>query len=92
MEHSVARLVFDGNPERPSSRPIASATSGFPLFHGSADADTQLAPWHYYFLRCGKKGLPYVELTTDITNIASQSVILANGGKVVEQFNGAILC
>ena len=34
-----------------------------------------------------KEGLPYVELTTDITNIASQRVVLANGGKVVEQFN-----
>jgi predicted acetyltransferase len=34
-----------------------------------------------------KEGLPYVELTTDTTNIASQRVILANGGKVVEQFN-----
>jgi predicted acetyltransferase len=34
-----------------------------------------------------KEGLPYVELTTDLTNIASQRVILANGGKVVEHFN-----
>jgi predicted acetyltransferase len=34
-----------------------------------------------------KEGLPYVELTTDTTNIASQRVIVANGGKVVEQFN-----
>ncbi|HEY3747138.1 MAG TPA: hypothetical protein VGL17_12890 [Gemmatimonadaceae bacterium] len=33
------------------------------------------------------EGLPYVELTTDTTNIASQRAILANGGKVVEQFN-----
>lgn len=34
-----------------------------------------------------KEGLPYVELTTDITNIPSQRVILANGGSVFEQFN-----
>jgi predicted acetyltransferase len=34
-----------------------------------------------------EEGLPYVELTTDTTNIASQRAILANGGKVVEQFN-----
>ena len=34
-----------------------------------------------------QEGLPYVELTTDITNIASQRVMIANGGKVVEQFN-----
>jgi predicted acetyltransferase len=31
-------------------------------------------------------GLPYVEITTDIDNIASQRVILANGGRLVEQF------
>jgi predicted acetyltransferase len=34
-----------------------------------------------------EEGLPYVELTTDTTNIASQRAILANGGRVVEQFN-----
>jgi predicted acetyltransferase len=34
-----------------------------------------------------KEGLPYVELTTDLTNIASQCVIIANGGRVVEHFN-----
>ncbi|HET6908534.1 MAG TPA: GNAT family N-acetyltransferase [Mycobacteriales bacterium] len=31
-------------------------------------------------------GLPYVELTTDRGNIASQRVIQANGGELVEQF------
>jgi predicted acetyltransferase len=31
-------------------------------------------------------GLPYVELTTDPDNIASQKVILANGGVLVERF------
>ncbi|MGN6149238.1 MAG: GNAT family N-acetyltransferase [Rhizomicrobium sp.] len=31
-------------------------------------------------------GLPYVELTTDPDNIASQRVILANGGAMVERF------
>lgn len=34
-----------------------------------------------------KEGLAYVELTTDVTNIASQRAIVANGGKVVEQFD-----
>jgi predicted acetyltransferase len=33
-----------------------------------------------------KEGLEYVELTTDETNIASQRVIVANGGKLVEKF------
>lgn len=34
-----------------------------------------------------KEGLPYVEITTDIDNIASQRVILANGGTLVERFD-----
>ena len=34
-----------------------------------------------------KEGLAYVELTTDLTNVASQRVIEANGGRLVEQFN-----
>jgi predicted acetyltransferase len=31
-------------------------------------------------------GLPYVEVTTDATNVASQRVIEANGGMLVERF------
>jgi len=33
------------------------------------------------------RGLPYVELTTDPDNVASQRVILKNGGVLVEEFN-----
>jgi predicted acetyltransferase len=33
------------------------------------------------------EGLAYVELTTQVDNIASQRVIEANGGEVVEQFH-----
>jgi predicted acetyltransferase len=33
-----------------------------------------------------KEGLPYVEITTDPDNIASQRVILANGGALVARF------
>jgi predicted acetyltransferase len=32
------------------------------------------------------EGLPYVELTTDADNVASQRVIEANGGRLVEHF------
>ena len=32
------------------------------------------------------QGLPFVELTTDVDNIASQRVILHNGGQLVEHF------
>ena len=33
-----------------------------------------------------REGLPYVELTTDATNVASRRVIEANGGTLVEEF------
>jgi predicted acetyltransferase len=33
-----------------------------------------------------KEWLPYVEITTDLDNVASQRVILANGGVLVERF------
>ena len=36
-----------------------------------------------------KGGLDYVELTTDLSNAASQAVIRANGGELVEQFKKA---
>jgi predicted acetyltransferase len=32
-------------------------------------------------------GLPFVELTTDLVNLASQRVITANGGVLVEEFD-----
>ena len=32
------------------------------------------------------EGLPYVELTTDSDNLASQKVILSNGGQFIEEF------
>ncbi|MDP9094628.1 MAG: GNAT family N-acetyltransferase [Actinomycetota bacterium] len=31
-------------------------------------------------------GLPWFELTTDLGNVASQKVILANGGELIEEF------
>lgn len=33
------------------------------------------------------QGLPYVEVTTDVDNIASQRVVMANGGVLVERFS-----
>jgi len=36
--------------------------------------------------RAKEEGLEYVEITTDLDNIASQRVILANGGTLVERF------
>ncbi|HKE36859.1 MAG TPA: GNAT family N-acetyltransferase [Candidatus Baltobacteraceae bacterium] len=32
------------------------------------------------------QGLPYVDVTTDVDNVASQHVVLANGGVLVERF------
>jgi predicted acetyltransferase len=34
-------------------------------------------------------GLPYIEITTGAENVASQRVITANGGVLLEQFNAA---
>ena len=34
-----------------------------------------------------EEGLPYVEVTTDETNIASQRVITSNGGVLIERFH-----
>lgn len=31
-------------------------------------------------------GLPFVEIVTDVTNVASQAVVIANGGLLVEEF------
>lgn len=36
--------------------------------------------------RAAAVGLPYVEITTDVANLASRRVILANGGTLVESF------
>ncbi|MFN2514257.1 MAG: GNAT family N-acetyltransferase, partial [Pyrinomonadaceae bacterium] len=33
------------------------------------------------------EGLPYLEVVTDFDNVASQRVIEANGGKLIERFN-----
>lgn len=38
-------------------------------------------------LEAEAQGLPYVELTTDPDNAASQKVILANGGLLIERFS-----
>jgi predicted acetyltransferase len=35
------------------------------------------------------RGLPYVDLTTEPDNAASQRVILANGGVLIERFSAA---
>jgi predicted acetyltransferase len=35
---------------------------------------------------CLAEGLDYVEITTDLTNLASQRVITANDGEIVERF------
>lgn len=34
-----------------------------------------------------REGLPYVELTTDADNLASERAIRANGGELVERFS-----
>ena len=36
--------------------------------------------------QAANEGLPYVEIVTDMSNLASRKVIEANGGKLIEQF------
>lgn len=50
----------------------------------ATQALAQLLPvaWH--------EGLPYVEITTDSANAASQRVIEANGGRLIERSVGAV--
>lgn len=38
-------------------------------------------------VEASKEGLPYVEITTDVDNLASQCVIVANGGTLIEKFD-----
>jgi predicted acetyltransferase len=38
-----------------------------------------------------EQGLAYVELTTDVGNVASQRVIEANGGTLVERFHKPVV-
>ena len=38
-------------------------------------------------LQAANEGLAYVELVTDADNVASQKVVEANGGKLIERFN-----
>ena len=33
-----------------------------------------------------ERGLPYVEIVTNVDNVASQRVVLANGGELFERF------
>lgn len=37
-------------------------------------------------------GLPYVDLTTDVDNVAPQKVITSNGGVLVEHFTKPAAC
>ena len=46
----------------------------------ATDALRQLLP------EARQLGMPYVEITTDVDNLASQRVIAANGGRLVERF------
>jgi len=63
-------------------------TSVTPLSRGNAAADTPpTAALRDLLPEVGVLGLPHVELSTDVGNLASQHVIMANGGVLVERFN-----
>lgn len=73
----------DGTPELPPTCPGHIGYSVVPWKRGRGYATSALAQ----MLPAARAiGLPYVFLVTEIGNVASQRVILANGGVLVERF------
>ncbi len=94
MENSAVRLVFAGNQVLRTYRHIAWGTSDNCLGH----IGYSVVPWKRqrgYATRALQlllpqargEGLAFVELTTEANNIASQRVIEANGGELIERFH-----
>ena len=54
---------------------------------GSGAAATPRARWQLMLPLARERGLARVEITTDPDNLASQRVIAANGGVLVETFD-----
>ena len=72
-----------GTPELPPTCLGHIGYSVVPWKRGRGYAKTALA---LMLPEARAQGLPYVEVTTDVENVASQHVVLANGGVLVERF------
>jgi predicted acetyltransferase len=72
-----------GTPELPPTCLGHIGYSVVPWKRGRGYAKTALA---LMLPEARAQGLPYVEVTTDAGNVASQHVVLANGGVLVERF------
>ncbi|MHB8434112.1 MAG: GNAT family N-acetyltransferase [Candidatus Tyrphobacter sp.] len=72
-----------GTPELPAACPGHIGYGVVPWKRGRGYATSALAQILPEARACG---LPYVDLVTEASNVASQRVILANGGLLVERF------
>ena len=83
----MASSVSGGSRERTSSRHTSSATLVFAVVPWKRRKGYATRALELLLPEAKAEGLRYVELTTDVTNLASQRVIEANGGRLIERFN-----
>ncbi len=83
---SAARSAFAGSVAPRRCRRTASATSATRSCPGSRTGAARRPRCGSCCRRRAPQGLAYVEITTDPDNAASQRVIEANGGALVERF------
>ena len=84
--NSAAASACAGSPGRPRCRRIASVTSVTRSSRGNRIAANASAALQAMLVHAREEGLPFVEVTTDPDNLASQRVIEKNGGVLYERF------
>ena len=78
-----------GNPERRNCLPTCSAISWYSVVPWKRRRGYATAALGLMLVDAAAEGLEFVEVTTDIDNVASQRVIVANRGDLVERFRRA---
>jgi predicted acetyltransferase len=84
-------IGFRWQPGTPTLPPHVQGHIGYavvPWKRGRGYATRALA---LMLIEARRTGLPFVQVTTDLDNAASQAVIRANGGRLIEQFRKAAL-
>jgi predicted acetyltransferase len=84
---SIGLRWSPGTPVLPATCPGHIGYSVVPWKRGRGYAKAALAQ---ILPLARERGLPYVEITTEADNIASQRVILANDGVLIERFRQAL--
>ena len=85
MATFVAQSVFVGNPGTTELPPYCLGHIGYSVVPWKRRRGYATRALALMLSEAEKEGLPYVEIVTDADNIASQKVIEANGGKLVNQ-------